>query len=101
MSPIGPTALGHVVHDETLVKWFLDCGADPNGGYKYETAFSDAVSSGSIEVIKMFLEHGADVHRGDVMFFATGPKRAVEVTRVLLCKGADPNRLRFDGLEPG
>ncbi|EMF17507.1 uncharacterized protein SEPMUDRAFT_138188 [Sphaerulina musiva SO2202] len=49
----------------------------------------------------MFLEHGADVHRGDVMFFATGPKRAVEVTRVLLCKGADPNRLRFDGLEPG
>lgn len=49
----------------------------------------------------MFLEHGADVHRGDVMFFATGPKRAVEVTRALLCKGADPNRLRFDGLEPG
>lgn len=100
--PTGPTALGHVVHDTTLTKWFLEHGADPNGGYQYETAFSCAAGSGSIEVIEMFLDRGADVLRGDVLFFATGRRRkAVEVTNLLLSRGADPNRLRFDGLEPG
>jgi ankyrin repeat protein len=100
--PTGPTALGHVVHDITLTKWFLEHGADPNGGYQYETAFSCAAQLGSTEVIEMFLDRGADVLRGDVLFFAMGRREnAVEVANLLLSRGADPNRLRFDGLEPG
>lgn len=102
LSPTGPTTLGHVVHDTNLTKWFLEHGADPNGGYQYETAFSCAAGSGSMEVIEMFLSRGADVLRGDVLFFATGRReKAVEVTELLLSRGADPNRLRFDALEPG
>lgn len=100
--PTGPTALGYVVYDTALTKWFLEHGADPNGGYQYETAFSCAAGSGSIEIIEMFLDRGADILRGDILYFASGRRRnAVEVTNFLLSRGADPNRLRFDGLEPG
>lgn len=54
-----------------------------------------------MEVVEMLLARGGDVHRGDVLNWAVERKdKACEVTRLLLKRGASPNRLRFDGVEP-
>ncbi|CZT19203.1 uncharacterized protein RCC_05049 [Ramularia collo-cygni] len=97
----GPSALGFAVQNRDLVVGLLELGADPNAGYQYDTALSRAVLGGTEEVIEILLSHGGNVTRGDVLHWAV--ERETEAHRVvalLLERGAQPNRLRFDGVEP-
>lgn len=89
------------MHSRELVVWFLEQGADPNAGYEYDTALSRAALSGTTEMINMLLSHGGDVRKGDVLNWAVEREDdACEITKLLLERGAQPNRLRFDGQEP-
>lgn len=94
-------ALRFAVHDRDLVAGFLKQGADPNAGSPYDTALSRAALGGSQEVIKLLLSHGGDVNRGDVLHWAVERKTETrEIVSLLLRHGAQPDRLRFDGIEP-
>ncbi|TKA75763.1 hypothetical protein B0A55_04313 [Friedmanniomyces simplex] len=96
-----PSALGYAVRNEKLVQWFLDHGADPNAGYRYDTPLSRAALVGSMDVIVMLLAKGGDLQRGDLLHWAVERDRdACDVVALLLAWGAPPDRLRFDGVEP-
>ena len=91
----------YVVRSETLVKWFLEHGADPNGGYEYCTALSYAAFRGSIDVLRTLLSHGGDLQRGDVLHQAVERESDCRaVVTFLLERGAPVNYLRFDGQQP-
>ena len=97
---------GHVDAARAL----LEAGADPNAMSRHRfvkvrplhTATALDISSGDPEIVRVLLEHGADVNgRSDEGGFtplhnASG-SGAAELVRILLEHGADPNATTDDG----
>ncbi len=80
--------------DAARVKALLAAGVDVNTKFRYgATALSYACDRGHIEVVRVLLEHGADINVKDTFYNATPLSWAVfkghaEVVRLLLKKGA-------------
>ena len=80
--------------DAAAVKAVLDQGVEVDAKFRYDrTALSFAADRGSVEIVKMLLERGADVNAKDTFYNATPmvwalDKGHVEIVRLLLEKGA-------------
>ena len=80
--------------DAAAVKAVLDQGVEVDARFRYDrTALSFAADRGSVEIVKMLLERGADVNAKDTFYNATAmvwalEKGNVEIVRLLLDKGA-------------
>lgn len=81
--------------DAATVQALLAKGVDVNTKFRYgATALSYACDRGHVEVVKVLLEHGADVNVKDTFYNATplswaAFKGHIEVIRLLLSKGAE------------
>lgn len=103
-----PTPLADTLNDETMVRWFLDHGADPNaekiGRYGYpmgETPLSRSMWNAPFDTIKLLFERGGQdsIKYGSLLWYAVNrelPDR-LEVIEYLLQKGAasDLTRLMY------
>ncbi len=92
-------------HDDEIVKLLLSYGADPNIknksriGYKCcqdekgYTPFLEAVSYANLDIIKLLIEHGADIHAennyGVNVLFMASCNKDIEVFKFFLDKGFD------------
>lgn len=79
-----------------LLKLLIERGADVNAADNDgNSALSNAVRDGYIEVVHFLLEHGAKVHssgrKSDIPLEYAIDRDRVELTRLLLDHGADPN----------
>jgi Ankyrin repeats (many copies) len=80
--------------DAAAVKAVLDQGVEVDAKFRYDrTALSFAADRGSVEIVKMLLERGADVNAKDTFYNVTAmtwalEKGNVEIVRLLLDKGA-------------
>lgn len=84
------------------------CWVDLDARHKYQTVggrytlLHQAAESGVIDVITLLLDAGANINsvsdRGTALRLAIGQHHE-EITRLLLSKGADPNRSKPDALE--
>lgn len=84
--------------NESLVKWFLDHGADPNiHGAKNECPLDTAANSGNIAVIDLLLAHGAKLECSNALHAIARTRnedsRCIAVMAHLLDRGADVNAL--------
>jgi ankyrin repeat protein len=80
--------------DVAAVKAMLDKGVDVNSKNRYgATALSYACDRGSVEMVRLLIERGADVNVEDTFYHATplgwaADKGYVEIVKLLLDKGA-------------
>ncbi|KAL8901462.1 MAG: hypothetical protein Q9207_005199 [Kuettlingeria erythrocarpa] len=94
-----PTPLADTLDDETMLRWFLDHGADPNaekiGRYGHpmgETPLSKSMWNAPFSTIKLLFERGGpdSIKSGSLLWYAVNrelPDR-LEVIQYLLEKGA-------------
>lgn len=81
----------------------IDNGADVNAKDDYgSTALMNAVSSNSLEAVKLLLDSGAKPNKADMSGFtplilATQLKSRLDIMEVLLASGADPNKRTDNG----
>lgn len=92
-----------VVRDESLVRWFLDHGADPNApaGLWDVTPLSYAVSSALLSTIKLLFDHGGSTARGQLAIYAAqrSDPEAVPILRYLVDRGAAINDTWWENLQ--
>jgi len=80
--------------DAAAVKALLDQGVPVDARFRYDrTALSFAADRGSVEIVKMLLDRGAEVNAKDTYYRVTAltwalEKGHVEIARLLLDKGA-------------
>src|SRR6516164_7741339 len=82
-------------------------GASVNASWRYgETPLFFACDRGFTPVVKVLLEHGAEVNIKDTFYGMTPAARAsdkdhVDIVRILLAKGADADSVLMGGAEDG
>jgi ankyrin repeat protein len=87
-----PLAHACGVADASLVQFLLERGAQPDLTSSGETALFSAVSSDSLECVRLLLDAGADVNAQDVDgWTCLWHVRSVPMARMLLERGADPS----------
>jgi ankyrin repeat protein len=99
-TPEGTTLLMTAAHDPEMVKLLVARGADVKAKAKngFTAIMVAAGYNGVSESVRILLDHGAEARSGTGVFFNASPlSMAVlsgdaDVTRLLLAKGADPNR---------
>ena len=92
-----PIAEAADLGDARMVKMLLDAGAEPEGANADgQTALMLAIKTGELPVVEMLINAGANVNKIEsfrqqtpLMWAATAPKNAGEMTKLLLSKGAD------------
>jgi ankyrin repeat protein len=92
-----PIAEAAKLGDARMVKMLLDAGAKPEGANRDgETALMMAVKLGHLPVVDMLIKAGANVNvierfhnQTPLMWAASAPRNAAEITKLLLAKGAD------------
>ncbi|KAI4188409.1 MAG: hypothetical protein LQ346_005323 [Caloplaca aetnensis] len=101
-----PTPLADTLGDETMLRWFLDHGADPNaekiGRYGYpmgETTLSKSMWKAPFSTIKLLFERGGpdSIKSGSLLWYAVNrllPDR-LEVIEYLLERGAASDLTRL------
>ena len=104
----GATPLAEAVKlaDARMVKMLLDAGAGVEAANSDgQTALMLAIKTGELPIVEMLVKAGANVNTVEkfenqtpLMWAATAPKNAAEMTRLLLSKGADvkPRALYVD-----
>ncbi|RDW70514.1 ankyrin repeat domain-containing protein [Aspergillus mulundensis] len=97
-SELRPPALGYAVHDDDMTLWLLDHGADPNKQCSIDlTPLSYAVERASLPTIKLLLDRGGDVSKGQLLHHAVERQSdTVEVLAVLLERGAPLNSKMYE-----
>jgi hypothetical protein len=69
------------IRDVESVKWLIDHGADPKIS---DWCMIDAVSKGQLEIVRLFVEHGADINFPAVaghQLWASGCRRVPSIDR--------------------
>jgi len=81
--------------DIAVAKRLLNEGADINAldGHGRTTALGVAADGGSLPLVELFVSKGADVNKGCPLYYAA-QNGHLQVARVLLHAGAEPNRFR-------
>jgi len=99
-------------HDSKRIAALLSAGADPNAASTHPpkwrplgAAIEELEFGGAIEIVRLLLEHGADVNAPYVESKLTPLHAAmftedIEVIRLLLEAGADPNALTDEDRSP-
>lgn len=87
---------------ESLVKWFLEHGADPNShGSKNECPLDTAASGCHLGSVKLLLEYGAKLNDSNALHAVAGSREddspCLEMMAFLLDHGADINALEHQG----
>lgn len=98
-----PPPLGSVVDDEHLTRWFLDRDADPNARCDWDiTPLSAAMRKASIFTIKLLLQRGGDIRKGQLIHFAVERETsdAIEVIEMLLDLGASLTSIQYENDAP-
>jgi ankyrin repeat protein len=88
----------HVLDDESLVRWLLDHGADPNARCDWDiTPMSRAVSRASLPTIRLLFEHGGSVRHGQLLHFVANRKESdvTGIVDLLLDLGASLHELQY------
>lgn len=86
------------LHDEDLVKWFLDHGADPNASVPgWPSPMNIAAMRGSLPIIKLLVLNGGRVNQGVLQSAVktSGTGRA-EVLEFLLSQGAPIDEVEYE-----
>ncbi|GES59634.1 ankyrin repeat protein [Aspergillus terreus] len=85
-SELRPPALGYAVDDEEMTLWLLDHGADPNKQCSIDlTPLSYAVEQAPLSTVKLLLDRGGDVHKGQLLHHAVERQTdTIEVLGMLL-----------------
>lgn len=92
----------HLVGDESLVRWFLDNGADPNvHGSKNECPLDTAAAGCHFGSVQLLLEHGAKLDHSNALHAAAVSREddsaCIQMMVYLLDHGADINALEHQG----
>ncbi|KAJ5223645.1 hypothetical protein N7468_008187 [Penicillium chermesinum] len=101
-SELRPPALGYAVDDEDMTLWLLDHGADPNKQCSIDlTPLSYAVEQASLSIVKLLLDRGGDVHKGQLLHHAVERQTdIIEVLGILLERGAPLNSKMYENHYP-
>ena len=77
------------------VEFLLSVGADPNAVVGEKHLFFEAIQGGDVEIVKTFIEAGADINRknndGCTSLSTACFAGYIEIVELLLAYGADPN----------
>ncbi|GIJ99537.1 hypothetical protein Aspvir_001670 [Aspergillus viridinutans] len=97
-SELRPSALGYAVDDEEMTLWLLDHGADPNKQCSIDlTPLSYAVEQASLSTVRLLLDRGGDVHKGQLLHHAVERQTdTIEVLAMLLERGAPLNSKMYE-----
>jgi len=93
--------------DAARVEALIAKGANVNASWRYgETPLFFACDRGFTPVVKVLLEHGAEVNIKDTFYGMTPVARAadkdhVDIVKILLAKGADADSVLMSGAEDG
>ncbi|KAL8931702.1 MAG: hypothetical protein Q9211_006785, partial [Gyalolechia sp. 1 TL-2023] len=92
-SSTDPAPLGDIVDEETMTRWFLDHGADPNAETRMGvTPISKALVHASFEIIEILLDHGGpqSIDHGQLLHHAMHREASdrLQVLEYLFTKGA-------------
>ena len=94
-------------NDSTRVEALIAKGANVNASWRYgETPLFFACDRGFTQVVKVLLEHGAEVNIKDTFYGMTPVMRAaykdhVDVVKMLLARGASADSVLMSGAEYG
>jgi ankyrin repeat protein len=94
--------IGHYKEVEEAI---LDLGANPNNDFKGEAPLAEAARQGHLEIVKLLIEHGAEINARmgvgeQSALFAASIYPFMKVVEYLLDKGADPNTQDSAGNTP-
>ncbi|KAL3455762.1 putative hspc200 [Aspergillus heterothallicus] len=93
-----PAVLSLAVKDEEMLTWLIDHGADPNQQCAIDlTPMSIAVKEAPISTIKLLLDRGATVNKGQLLYYAVERQSdVIEVLSILLERAAHLNARWYD-----
>ncbi|KNG89130.1 Ankyrin repeat protein [Aspergillus nomiae NRRL 13137] len=97
-SELRPPALGYAVDDDEIALWLLDHGADPNKQCSIDlTPLSYAVEQASLLTVKLFLDRGGDIHKGQLLHHAVERQtNTIDVLGMLLERGFPLNAKMYE-----
>ncbi|KAJ6118829.1 hypothetical protein N7471_013449 [Penicillium samsonianum] len=87
----------YAVTDAEMTSWFLEHGANPNAQCEVDcTPLSYAVRNARLSVIKLLLNHGGDVQKGQLLQYAVCRDEELEdVISLLIDRGAPLNATMY------
>jgi ankyrin repeat protein len=85
-------------HNEKMVDWLIEHGADPNAACDLDlTPMSYAMTDAPLAMIDELFSKGANVHRGQLLHHAVLRKNnALELVQKLVTAGAPINEVKYE-----